>query len=708
MIYTWIDFYKKFSEVLLQFKNDRKALLDKIIKCYKAINLSLPTIDDGDPTDIDPFTVYALFNRQITEDNRKAIIKAFNEEFNVNASIPSDFTGLPVVNNMKTTFYNFSDEKRDIIAHLWKFYGIALNLPDDESLENEFKKNYDDLQKYRGIRWNLTMGLFWINPDYYISLDSRNRWFLSLDDHFDNNFIKIIKDNHAYVDTSKVPSGEEYIRVINSVKEYVKTSDNIKDLIDLSHQAWVVSEEVNQEEKNKNKKQIESLEQRGVHYWIYSPGPNASYFDEFYNKSIMAIGWDEIGNASNLSRSDITNMMKDINGDDKSYTNDSLCVYQFVNEMMIGDVIFAKKGMHEIIARGVVKSDYVFDATRMNYKHTRKVEWTHKGSWNHSEQIVMKALTDITKYKEYAQKLESMFEIYEEENTVANNNEYTEEAFLKDIYIDREKYHHIKNLLDRKKNIILQGAPGVGKSFMAKRLAYSIMNVADKNRVEVVQFHQSYSYEDFIMGYRPAEEGLFERKNGSFYNFCKKAEQDADNKYFFIIDEINRGNLSKIFGELFLLIEADKRDNVYVQLLYSDEKFSIPSNVYIIGTMNTADRSLAMMDYALRRRFSFVNIEPAFESDGFIKYQNNLDNYYFNRLIDVVKLMNVEIAKDESLGRGFMIGHSYFCNLENTPNLLNELSDIVEYEIIPLIEEYWFDEKDNVDEWSNKLRGALK
>lgn len=316
----------------------------------------------------------------------------------------------------------------------------------------------------------------------------------------------------------------------------------------------------------------------------------------------------------------------------------------------------------------------------------------------------------VSKKREYVQKLENLFDLSIEDKVDVNKKdilEYTEANFLTEVYIDSNQYNHIVNLLERKKNIVLQGAPGVGKSFMAKRLAYSIMGVADKDRVEVVQFHQSYSYEDFIMGYRPAEEGFFERRNGSFYNFCKKAEQDKENKYFFIIDEINRGNLSKIFGELFLLIEADKRDNVYVQLLYSDEKFSIPSNIYLIGTMNTADRSLAMMDYALRRRFSFVNIEPSFDNDGFIKYQTNLDNQLFNKTIDMIKLLNKDIESDESLGKGFKIGHSYFCNLN--PEIVEDyLEDIIEYEIIPLIEEYWFDEQDKVSNWSLKLRGVFK
>ena len=257
-----------------------------------------------------------------------------------------------------------------------------------------------------------------------------------------------------------------------------------------------------------------------------------------------------------------------------------------------------------------------------------------------------------------------------------------------------------------KKNVILQGAPGVGKTFAAKRLAYSIMGEKDKDRIMMIQFHQSYSYEDFIMGFRPSATG-FELKKGDFYNFCKKAEEDSDNDYFFIIDEINRGNLSKIFGELFMLIETDKR-GIELQLLYSDEKFSVPENVYIIGMMNTADRSLAMLDFALRRRFAFFDLKPGFATKGFHEYRMRLENDKFDRLIASMERLNKAIADDESLGEGFCIGHSYFCNLTNEAVNDQVLSAIVEFEIIPLLKEYWFDEQTKVRDWSNNLRSAIK
>lgn len=206
------------------------------------------------------------------------------------------------------------------------------------------------------------------------------------------------------------------------------------------------------------------------------------------------------------------------------------------------------------------------------------------------------------------------------------------------------------------------------------------------------------------MGFRPSENG-FELRSGPFYDFCKTAEIDSDNEYFFIIDEINRGNLSKIFGELFMLIEADKR-GIELRLLYSDEKFSVPQNVYIIGMMNTADRSLAMMDYALRRRFGFFDLKPGFQADQFRAYRMGIGSEKFDKLIACVENLNQAIAGDDSLGEGFCIGHSYFCNLKEASD--KALHRIVEFELIPLLKEYWFDEPLKVREWSNNLRSAIK
>ena len=300
-----------------------------------------------------------------------------------------------------------------------------------------------------------------------------------------------------------------------------------------------------------------------------------------------------------------------------------------------------------------------------------------------------------------------IIDMIREENLTPSDNgnaKYTKADFLRDVYMTEAKYDRLKAVLEKKKNIILQGAPGVGKTFAAKRLAYSVMGEVDDDRIEFVQFHQNYSYEDFMMGYKPVGEG-FELKYGIFYRFCQKAANHPDKDYFFIIDEINRGNMSKIFGELLMLIEADYRDKK-VTLAYNGLSFSVPKRVHIIGMMNTADRSLAMIDYALRRRFSFFDMEPGFDSEGFINYQNSLANDTFNTLIERIKELNREIAADKSLGKGFCIGHSYFCNADDC--IEEWMKDVVDFDILPMLSEYWFDDSSKLQRWENILHGVFQ
>ena len=453
-----------------------------------------------------------------------------------------------------------------------------------------------------------------------------------------------------------------------------------------------------------------SNDETAPHYWIYSPYDE---WDEMYNGGIITIGRDYIGDPMQYAtRAEMQAKMLEMDQDTytTTYKNASLEVWQFIHDMKPGDVVFAKKGTRTVIGCGVVTSEFIYDEKKpMDYKYYRQINWTHNGEWEHPGKAVTKTLTDITRYTDYVEKLKALFaDNFDEEIEVVEQEEetfapYTADDFLQDVFMSEEQYNVLKSLLLTKKNVILQGAPGVGKTYAAKRLAFSIMGEKDNSRVKMVQFHQSYSYEDFIMGFRPTETG-FELKKGVFYEFCRKAAED-DRPYFFVIDEINRGNLSKIFGELFMLIENDKR-GVELQLLYADEQFSIPSNVHIIGMMNTADRSLAMLDYALRRRFAFFEIVPAFGSSGFRAYKTKVNNVKFDRLIATVEQLNDAIANDDSLGEGFRIGHSYFC----TKSTVNDewLRSVVEYELIPLLKEYWFDEAAKVKDWSRTLREVVK
>lgn len=273
-----------------------------------------------------------------------------------------------------------------------------------------------------------------------------------------------------------------------------------------------------------------------------------------------------------------------------------------------------------------------------------------------------------------------------------------------EIFIEDEKIEEIIRILKRKQNLIFQGVPGVGKTFSIKKILQSFFEINSDN-YEFIQFHQSYSYEEFIEGLRPQMDGSYDIEDGVFKTFVEKAKADINNEYFFIIDEINRGNMSKIFGELLMLIESDKRDDVEVVLPYSKKGFTIPSNVYIIGTMNTADRSLSLVDYALRRRFSFITLKPAFGSDKFNNFMINKLDYSEDEVNKINHIMNIINSKIHSkMGDNFVIGHSYFVIPKEKNVSFNELlNQIFKYEIIPTIEEYFFDDEDIVNELKSEM-----
>ncbi len=278
---------------------------------------------------------------------------------------------------------------------------------------------------------------------------------------------------------------------------------------------------------------------------------------------------------------------------------------------------------------------------------------------------------------------------------------YSLDDAAKGMFIPKSELAEIVDLLRRKKNVILQGPPGVGKTFVARRLAYALIGAESDRQIGFVQFHQSYSYEDFVQGYRPKKDGAFELAKGVFVRFCEEARQRPEHRFVFIIDEINRGNISKIFGELMLLIEADKREPAWkAALAYGDEDqtyFFVPPNVYLLGLMNTADRSLALVDYALRRRFAFVDLDPRFDS---AEFETHLKDHgatpaLINKIRNRFGELNQMIEDDRDLGPGFRIGHSYFCP-DSAARLDGDwYSRVVRREIEPLLREYWFDQPRN-------------
>jgi len=822
--FTWIPVYMDIANKILEYENNHKGLIDIITQLQ---NKGLPTVSLKDKnnqeqtiplSDIDPFTFFSTWNRGITDENRTKIVSEIQKLLNIPTNLPDDYSGIPVVNNQRSWFFPYEKERTsEDIPLLWNLFREALN-------NKIHPSTFNSVLKIKYIKYNITMGLFWIDPRQYLNLDNVNRKYL----------------RQKNINIENLENFDSYTTFMNETKKAFG-----KPFYEISFDAWKSNQMKDQEPEPEL--ELNTTKQ----YWLYAPGEYARLWEEFYSKGIMAIGWELDDLTLYENKDSIAKRLREIENTDSKETNNAMTCFSFAHKINVGDIIFAKKGRNKIIGWGVVNSDYYFDNTRKGYKHVRKVDWKKRNEWTISKDrtLAMKTLTDITRdtalvsylndlvgtttetglittptqtqqywwlnanphiweissfdigdiqtYTSYNDKgnkrriykyfeevrsgdlvigyesspvkqIKAIFEITEglhhdedegdiitfkikdilknhinwddlketkglEDCEVFVNNQGSlfklkpeEYEIIRDIIddlniarekelekaeitdysfaIDPEKpfleLSMVENIiysLETKKNIVLQGPPGVGKTFISKKIVYEMMKKTDDTKIKMIQFHQSYSYEDFIQGIRPSE-NAFRIKNGVFYEFCKKAELDPDNKYFFIIDEINRGNLSKIFGELLLLIEPDKRGKYSVPLTYSDDEyFSVPENLYIIGTMNTADRSLAIVDYALRRRFRFIELRPTFnEQFQDLLMQNGISEEFIQTIIDNITRLNDTISADNNLGKGFTIGHSYFCE-KPTSSQEEWYKSIVDYEIGPLLQEYWFDDLEKAD-----------
>lgn len=840
--FSWIGFFRELSFKLLPYRGRGEELIEKVNDVYELAKLSNQKLKNNitkdqlnqfeiDLNQVDPFTVLGIINRGLQLDNRRILCSAFKDVFEINADIPSDFDGVPLM-DMRHAWIIAED------YDLWDLYEAAINYADNGKDRDKFIESFNKVSGRKTSIGYVSFGLFWIRPETYIGLDARNY-------HYINEFVPDLK---KYFKSNK-ETGEEYLALCEGLAEKYKTSDTVKSGCELSYNAWIYSQPLmfqcnpdrydikkalenldkmtyrvnrgfvnkieegmrvylwvsksdggiiakaktiskvghysdpegdqyylNEESTNEtdnvwieftdkfNEKiisrdvckrhpilkdmkifkmaqgttydltieqakaiddiiegkpipQVEEDNEKNIiisdkRYWVYSPGENAFLWNDCIEKGVMYLGWGGLGDIYQYSdKEEVRKKLIEINGTDSSYTNSALAVWEFANTMKPGDVIFVKKGNKKIIGRGVVTGDYEFDPDREgSYKHIRKVNWIndeeHEYAWFSNAQ---KTLTDITRNPDYWSRLNALFDGKSEEIQSVEYTSYDKNKFLEQVFMDEQEYEKLKNLLTHRKNIILTGSPGVGKTFMAKKLAYSIISEQNVERILPIQFHQSYSYEDFIEGFRPTTDGKLEVKPGVFKVFCDsiQEENDSNKKYFCIIDEINRGNLSKIFGEVMTLIEEDKRDSKgeYVILPYSRNPFSIPDNLYIIGMMNTADRSLSIVDYALRRRFVFYPVKPAFGKQSFKKYLME-KNYLSEEQVEFINkrmlLLNKEI--ESYLGEGFNIGHSYFINKLDPKNFEDSYNDIIQYQIIPTLEEYLYDDEKKIEEFIQLIK----
>ena len=677
--FSWTPFFEEMLTVICQ-KYDKHSLCQPFHTIFQDFSGRTDQFADGsegDLREIDPLTFIGYFNRDIQCNKRVECCRIASEIFNLRSSLPSDFDGIPFLNNMNTWFFNYARDREDyIIDDLWQF-AHALNT--DRITDELFHK----ILSFRGIAIpKLTVIMFVCKPAKYLCLDKKTLSYL------EKEKIQVLRQNILRKSLDGFTQYQSFLGTICShFNEFSFPA--------ISHQAYLP------EDKER--------------FWLIAPGEQARLWEDFKQNKIVAIGCDELGDLTQYAdKETIRKKLQEVDGVDNSKKNDTHACWEFSRVMKIGDHVFAKKGNSHIIGYGKITSGYQYEASRKEYQHTRGVEWLSEGEWKLPEGIQphMKMLTDITDSSELLDTILSLTgkSIPQHPPEVALEP-YPLFKAIQDVFLDEATFREILGVLSRKKNIILQGPPGTGKSFIAQRIAYAKIGAKDPTRVETIQFHQSYSYEDFMQGYRPNENGEFDLRNGIFYEFCKKAQRDPDNIYVFIVDEINRGNLSKIFGELMLLIENDKRGpNFAVSLTYAkstEDRFYIPENLYLIGTMNTADRSLAMVDYALRRRFCFFDLEPQFNHPQFRLYlsKKGVLTDVIDKILDRMGDLNAQIASDtKNLGPCYRIGHSFFCPSKDDILLDSQWYQlIIRHEIAPLIREYWFDEPEKAEEIIKEL-----
>lgn len=801
--FTWIPFYEEMAQKLVEYKDqvDENGNHSILVEKIKSLNsewtdfLRAKAVN-GDFADIDPFTVFAIFNRSSGMERRCAILKSFKELFGVLAEIPQDFDGIPLANAQKSCFY-YEHEKLETIPLLWKLFDAFMN-----GNTTEVAHSFDEAQKKKGIRWNLTMAFFWMKPNEYVPLDTRSRSYL--------------KKHGIDIFSARKLAGERYLQLINDVKNKIDES-----FPSISRHAFEMNDK---------------LEVNGLMVQDNSEPWQDELIDAMDGDVKPGVfWWHELPVGQN---STIKLLREKIDEDD------SFDFYIFQE----------KKAVYKAVVTDFVCSEDEYAAKKAEWRKN-DTQWLQE-SFSDFQDNDGKRKARILFYIEEFEKLEEPIPM----DRFVTSKEYKKthianlvpfKSIIEEVKQPMESQDTNKELIDlleNKRNIILQGAPGTGKTYNTAALALSIIEpsfsisdhkavmeeykkhlikidddgrICNDGQIGFVTFHQSLDYEDFVEGIKPEcgddsdDNNISYRvQRGIFKAICQKAsEQKTTNfedayenltkrllsegcvgdekyltletsgrqskfgislnkkgnlklwtgkkeneyksqgvltrenilraisgekvfegwegysqsvitylkdecglnitqnsgtkNYILIIDEINRGNVSKIFGELISLLEADKRAGgdhpLTVTLPYSKKPFSVPSNLYIIGTMNTTDRSVGSIDYAVRRRFAFYTLKA--DESAIENYYKGKDESLKNKAIELFGkvrdfLSNRDNRSNDMEFDDLMVGHSYFM-----AESLNELELKWKYEVIPLLKEY---QKDGLLRHSAKIDDILK
>lgn len=677
--FLWTRFYEAFADKLLLYRDKRDELLKGIYAiASNAENLTYlhDKSEDGTITnlqDICPFTVMGMFNRGITNDKRKNIAQQLATFLEVEEAIPESFEGIPLLHGLKSHFFGFLDKRQDDdINNLWEMFAQAIYFSDsnDTGARSKFMTAYDNVAQQYIIGWNLTMGLYWIRPWTFQTLDGYSR-----------NYIEKKLNIKIELNGAKgCCSADDYLAVLETLEKHFQ-EDNcpVHSFPELSLTAW-------------NAKDDEPF--------VSSATPAEM------EKEFRAWVFKQINKDGNLFNQEYINQMckalKEETAKLQRIENIQTNLFCYINSK---DFEAVEKIIKETENYKVVNANYqsgVYSAGMKQYKFflTEREGAVDKYTSSLDEESVPQSAIEITDTTVSVQTIVP----YSIDNIITDG-----------CFIERSKLEEILERLQTKKNIILQGPPGTGKTWLAKKLAFALLEEKSNSRVRAVQFHPNLAYEDFVRGWRPSGEGKLTLVDGPFMEIINTAKADPNTKYVIVIEEINRGNPAQIFGEMLTLLEVDKR-NVDEALelsyrKYDDERVYIPSNLYVIGTMNIADRSLALVDLALRRRFAFIDLKPVFGEvwQKWICSQCGIEIEIVKEIETKIQALNQEISADFNLGEQFCIGHSFV-----TPSHDSTIQDarewfrqVIETEIGPLLDEYWYDSSDKAKKAKERLLEGL-
>ena len=685
--FIWSEIYEEFATKLLEYKNDRKNLISKLQNVYEEIDMKLSKMEsNGEILDIDPFTIFGLFNKGITDDNRKRILGEIAKQFNLKNKVPFSFEGIPLVNNLRSTFFNFAEERgENDINNLWEVFESAIRYADNPTQGNKLKieSTYNNVIKQKGIQWNITMGLYWIRPNTYINLDSKNREFIIKQKILPEQFIKEVNQ------FKNIPNGEQYIQLCDLLLEKIKDGQyGYRDFKELSFIAYERNMSV--DTVTQHNTQNTDIAKNTILY-----GPPGT--GKTYNTVMYAVAIIENKKLEEIKKENYTEVIDRYN----KYKEDGLIEFTTFHQSY---------GYEEFIEgiKPVIHSDEE-DETDIQYEVV-------PGLFKKFCDIAGKPILRKEKCDIGINESPTIWKISLEGS--GENSTRTECMKNEHIRIGYDEYgREITNLF--------KGAAGrhiLNYFINDMSIGDIVMSCYDCNTIDAIGVVTGeYEWHDEYPEYKRLrkvnwivngiEENIIKINNGiklssptlyklkinlyDVMDIIKKYSNDVieleeKKNHVFIIDEINRGNISKIFGELITLIEPTKRigqtEGQKVRLPYSQKLFGVPNNVYLIGTMNTADRSIATIDTALRRRFNFKEMLPDEEV---------LDGIY----VEDVSIKDIFIKMNKRItvlfDREHTLGHAYFLPLKDAPTI-ETLANIFENSIIPLLQEYFYEDYEKI------------